>query len=225
MDMWTLNPSMGYHSGYQRRVSSLETGLMLIFFIVIFLVVFAAMLVMSCIVATTLSLVKKPKKIVVECSADQIELIVPNCFYEQEDIQPNATIVGEAYTSDFKTHYSLNEYNYKVVFDNADQYKTFHFDVYFNNDITIGFSDTQEHNDVKIEIVIGGWTGTASVIRSRNESPIDGHVKVYHTKSEFDVFKHNLQVTIADGGVQVFIGDSEPFIEWRSSTIKKSGDV
>ena len=118
---------------------------------------------------------------------------MPNCFYEQEDIQPNATIVGEIYTSDFKTHYSLNEYNYKVVFDNADQYETFHFDVDFNNDITIGFSDTQEHSDDKIE------------------SPLDGHVKVYHTKSEFDVFKHNLQITIADGGVQVFY--------WRQRTL------
>ena len=43
-----------------------------------------------------------------------------------------------------------------------------------------------------------------------------------YTKLEFDVCKHNLQVIIADGGVQVFIGDNEPFMEWRSSTIKKS---
>ena len=141
---------------------------------------------------------------------------------KQENIEPDTTIVGEAYTSDFKTHYSQDRYYYKVVFDNADQYETFHFDVDFNNDITIGFSDTQEHSDVKIEIVIGGWTGTASVIRSGNYSPLDGHVKVYHTKSEFDVFKHNLQITIADGGVQVFTGDNEPFMEWQSSTIVKS---
>ena len=188
------------------------------------------MLIIGGTVVVILSVIEKPVcsadnySIVVECSTEQIEIIVPNCFYEQENIEPDTTIVGEAYTSDFKTHYSQDRYYYKVVFDNADQYESFHFDVDdgFNNDITIGFSKTQEHSGDKIEIVIGGSGGTASVIGFRSGDELDDHVKVYHTKWDFDVFKHFLQVTIADGIVQVFIGENEPFMEWRNPAINKT---
>ena len=40
--------------------------------------------------------------------------------------------------------------------------------------------------------------------------------------NSFDVFKHSLQVTIADGIVRVFNGESEPFIEWRNTAINKT---
>merc|ERR1711892_1044679 len=70
-----------------------------------------------------------------------------------------------------KSHKSNTDYNYQVLFDDADKYETFYIDADFNNDVHIGFSNLQTHTGKKIEIVIGGW---------------------------------------------------EPFMEWKSSTIKKT---
>ena len=122
-----------------------------------------------------------------------------------------------------KSHKSNTDYNYQVLFDDADKYETFYIDADFNNDVHIGFSNLQTHTGKKIEIVIGGWAGTASVIRGEgNQTPPHGDVGKTHTKAEFDEFKHSLQVTVADGIIQVFNGGVEPFMEWKSSTIKKT---
>merc|ERR1711892_932568 len=122
-----------------------------------------------------------------------------------------------------KSHKSNTDYNYQVLFDDADKYETFYIDADFNNDVHIGFSNLQTHTGKKIEIVIGGWAGTASVIRGEgNQTPPHGDVGKTHTKAEFDEFKHSLQVTVADGIIQVFNGAVEPFMEWKSSTIKKT---
>ena len=64
----------------------------------------------------------------------------------------------------------------------------------FNHDISIGFSASNGHNDKKWEIVIGGWSGTRSVIRSKNEWPIYGHVGIDHSLKEFNEFKQDLKV-------------------------------
>ena len=62
----------------------------------------------------------------------------------------------------------------------------------FTNDLHIGFSASDGHNDKKWEIVIGGWNGGASVIRSQNQGR--NFITQTHTKAEFDGFKYNLQV-------------------------------
>ena len=129
------------------------------------------MLIIGGTIAVILSVTEKPVcsadncSIVVECSTEQIEIIVPNCFYEQENIEPDTTIVGGAYTSDFKTHYSQDRYYYKVVFDNADQYETFHFDVDFNNDITIGERKPKSKEEL-----------------SACQGTVDGYIFVYYVK-------------------------------------------
>jgi len=122
-----------------------------------------------------------------------------------------------------KSHTSGLDYNYQVLFDDADKYTTFYIDADFNHGVNIGFSNQKTHNENQIEIVIGGWTGTRSVIRGEgNQKPLYGNVKKEHTKAEFDEFKHNLQVTVADGIIQVFNGGAEPFMEWESETIVKT---
>ena len=55
----------------------------------------------------------------------------------------------------------------------------------FNHDLNIGFSASQNHNGKKWEILLGGWRGTRSVIRSGNQEPHPGHVQVTHTMDKF----------------------------------------
>ena len=78
------------------------------------------------------------------------------------------------------------------MFDDAQNYETFFIRADFTNDVHIGFSASDGHNDKKWEIVIGGWGGGASAIRSQNQG--SRLVTKTHTKAEFDEFKHNLQV-------------------------------
>ena len=85
-------------------------------------------------------------------------------------------------------------YNYKVLFDDAQKYATFFVRAVFNADVIIGFSDSKRHDDIKWEIIIGGWHSMRSVINSGNLGPT--LVEEFHTKAEFDNFKHNLQVKI-----------------------------
>ena len=161
--------------------------------------------------------------IIVECSSEQIELIVPKCLYEQEDIQPNSTIVGKKHF-ELKTVYSPDYYKYEVVLDNADQYETFHFDIDLGKEAYIGFSDKPTHSEVKLEILIGAWDGWRSAICSPPGVPYGGHVAVDHDRSELVAFRHNVQVTLADGIVQVFNEtlQHQLVMEWQSSTIVKS---
>ena len=104
-------------------------------------------------------------------------------------------------------HVSNAVYNYQVLTDQADQFEYFTIDADFNNDVHIGFSATAGHDDAKWEIVIGGWSGTKSVIRPGNQVPDDGLVNKSHTKAEFDEFKRNLKLQVTDGRIDVFTGD------------------
>ena len=119
------------------------------------------------------------------------------------------------------SHESSTAYRYELLTDAADQFESFYIDADFNNDAHIGFSKTTGHADTKWEIVIGGWGGTRSVIRSKNQFPTYGHVTKTHTKAEFNEFKHNLRVQVSDGKIQVFTGE-EVFMEWSDDSIVKS---
>merc|ERR1712123_323701 len=124
-------------------------------------------------------------------------------------------------TKSFTTN--STEYNYKVLFDDADQYDFFSIDANLTNDAHIGFSAEQDHNATKWEIVIGGWNGTRSVVRSGNQDPIFGLVEQLHTKERFNDFKHNLKITVLDGQIQVYIENGDNlFMEWNDTTIVKS---
>ena len=102
----------------------------------------------------------------------------------------------ERYSFVRKTHTSNADYSYQTMFNDANEYESFFIDADFNEhgNVHIGFSATDGHDDEKWEILIGGWGGTISAIRSANQSPLHGHVKAVHTQEEFNEFKHNLQV-------------------------------
>ena len=73
--------------------------------------------------------------------------------------------------TNFKNFETSTNYNYIVVYDNLQDYRTISFECEISNDIHIGISKTPHHKDPKFEIVIGGWRGTKSVIRDRNQGP------------------------------------------------------
>ena len=64
-----------------------------------------------------------------------------------------------------------NDYKYIVAYDNLQECKVVCFECEISNDIHVGVSKTPNHKDPKFEIVIGGWRGTKSVIRDRNQGP------------------------------------------------------
>ena len=97
------------------------------------------------------------------------------------------------------------KYDYKVLFDNADQFETFFISANFNKDLNIGFSASGGHNDKKWEILNGGWDGTRSVIRSNNQTPHRGLVVKTFTPAVWHDFKRDLQVLIKSKSYFFFI--------------------
>jgi len=62
------------------------------------------------------------------------------------------------------------------------------------------------HEDKKWEIVLGGWEGTRSVIRNKNQTPKDGLVKVEHSESDFNTWKENgISIMVQDGLISVAV--------------------
>ena len=116
------------------------------------------------------------------------------------------------------------EYHYTVLYNNANEYAGFQVDASdFTNDIHIGLSKHDVHEDKKWEIVIGGWRGTKSVIRSANQSPKAGLVSVSHTKEEYEALINNFKVLFADGSITIVDADTnEIFMQYKSASIVKS---
>merc|ERR1712176_1655672 len=152
-----------------------------------------------------------------------------NYCYDTDDVGTgwNNLVIRQTEEKDYdyelitKEHTSNGDYNYQVVFDNADEYDAFYFDADLPHDAHIGFSATTGHEDKKIEIVLGGWGGLQSVIRSANQKPDQGHVKINHTKAEFDSWKKDVKVAIFDGKVVVSTGD-KVLMEWADKSIVKA---
>ena len=71
--------------------------------------------------------------------------------------------------ANLKNFETSTDYKYIVAYDNLPQYKTISFECEISNDIHIGIAKSPRHKDPKYEIVIGGWRGTKSVIRDRNQ--------------------------------------------------------
>ena len=85
--------------------------------------------------------------------------------------------------SNFKNFETSTDYKYIVVYDNLQKYKTISFECEISNDIHIGIAKTPGDKDPKFEIVIGGWRGTKSVIRDRNQGE-----NLISTVHEYPVF-------------------------------------
>ena len=146
-------------------------------------------------------------------------------FKNGEVIESECTVPPACQGQDPCAYVSFtNEYNYKALYANANDYDGFIFDASdFTNDIHIGLSKHDVHEDKKWEIVIGGWSGTQSVIRSANQSPKAGHVKVNHSKAEYEALRSNFKVMFNDGSITVINGNTnEIFMQYISDDIVKS---
>ena len=75
-------------------------------------------------------------------------------------------------------------YNYKMVVEWPENFESVWFKVEATNDIHISLSKTHPLSTQSWELVLGGWSGTQSVIRSSHQ----GHhlVTVKHTRAQFD---------------------------------------
>ena len=89
------------------------------------------------------------------------------------------------------------------------------------DNIIIGYSKTSGHDDEKWEIVIGGWSGTLSVIRDRNQGESLASVThAYLPNFYFLEFKKNIFVKIEDGKISVYNDQFPTFmslqeLSWR----------
>lgn len=127
-------------------------------------------------------------------------------------------------SNNIDNRYIPNNYSYKKLYSNADTFKFFDIDATgFNNDIHLGFSATEGHDDKKWEIVIGGWAGLQSVIRSGNQTPYSGHVKINHTREEYEDLIKNFRVIVNDGSITIKnTATNTVFMKYKSDDIVKS---
>ena len=116
----------------------------------------------------------------------------------------------------------IDEYDYRVVIDNANEYSYFQVDgSEFSNDIHISLSKFSGHTDEKWEIVIGGWSGLQSVIRLRDASSNVRKLTEKHSKTFFNSIKSDIRVFVTDGELLIR-GNSDIFIQYKDSLIKKN---
>ena len=119
-----------------------------------------------------------------------------------------------------------NIYAYEVILDNASDYMEFRFQApEFTNDIHLGFSGSPGHDDPKWEIVIGGWYGTRSVIRTANQHPHLGVATVVHPREVYDELRKEFFVKVQDGRIAIHHSENglmgEVFMEYKSTNIVK----
>ena len=75
-------------------------------------------------------------------------------------------------------------YNYKMVVEWPENFESVWFKVEATNDIHISLSKTHPLSIHSWELVLGGWGGTQSVIRSSHQGT--NHVTVKHARAQFD---------------------------------------
>ena len=118
-----------------------------------------------------------------------------------------------------------NEVNYRIAFENADQYSRFQFDgSEFTHDITFGLSNFAEGSGVMFEAVIGGWIGAGSVIRNRtnlsdNDAYTDLISRVSHSREEFDSFKNDIELIATDGQI-IVKANGNVLMQYQDNSIK-----
>ena len=135
-----------------------------------------------------------------------------NCFGDDNSVNLNPTLE--------------NLYDYQVILDNAADFMEFRFQApEFTNDIHLGFSASPGHNDPKWEIVIGGWYGTRSVIRTSNQTPHLGVATVVHSREVYDELRKEFFVKVQDGRIAIHHSDNgqmgDVFMEYKSMNIIK----
>ena len=120
-----------------------------------------------------------------------------------------------------KRTFIQNHYRYNVIFDDAQTFKQITIDSSgASAGVHVGFGDQESSFSRKIEIVLGGWGGTKSVIRSRQQWPKYGHVEINHATGEWDRIKSNLTIIIADGKI-VVSSNQKTLMTWNSPKVIK----
>ena len=126
--------------------------------------------------------------------------------------------------------------NYEIVFTDANTYDYFEIDVSQlsykrSKGAWVGFSkfETKVHQNVELLVIVGGWTGTRTVISYR--IPSNSHLtpnscgfcvkQKYHSYSDLIGWRSELSFRITDGEIDVK-QNGKPLINHKSSFIKKN---
>ena len=117
-----------------------------------------------------------------------------------------------------KTPTTSTTYNYQVVFDDAQNYAWFEIDAsQISNDAHIGISKFSGHTDSKWEIVLGGWSGSRSVLRDRNGG--NELAASEHGTSFWRRVKDQLVVSVKNGFIEVY-AHNELLLKHEDPSIK-----
>ena len=122
--------------------------------------------------------------------------------------------------------------NYEIVFNDANAYDYFEFDVSqldykSSQGVWIGFSkfETTVHESVELLAILGAWQGTRSIISYR--IPSNAHINgdcgycVVQKSHSFKGWRSGLSVKITDGEIDIK-SNGKPLLNHKSSFIKKS---
>ena len=117
-----------------------------------------------------------------------------------------------------KTPTTSTTYNYQVVYDDAQNYSWFEIDAsQINNDAHIGISKFSGHTDPKWEIVLGGWSGTRSVLRDKNGG--NELAVSQHGSSFWRQVRDLIVVKVKNGSIEVY-AYNELILEHKDPSIK-----
>ena len=121
---------------------------------------------------------------------------------------------------------TLVDYDYQLVVDNAHEYARFQVDAsHFKHDVHIALSMFEEQimfDNEKFEIVIGGYYGEMSIIRTRTGwNDYTNFVEKSHTEAYFDNFKSDIEVVVIDGQLIVKT-KGETFMEYKDASFEKN---
>merc|ERR1712025_450179 len=124
------------------------------------------------------------------------------------------------------TQYTPNTYNYISMLSGMDERFVTSVRLSFqnnqpNNDRHIALAQEATHNSAKWEIVLGGWRGRQSVIRSGNQGT--NLVAVQHSVNDFHNWASEIDVRFGDGYIQVWsLSNDLEIIAYNSNDIQQS---
>ena len=117
-------------------------------------------------------------------------------------------------------------YKYHVVTDEAFEYSHFKIDASKLKQVIVGLSKTGRDQDLKWEIVLGGWNNKISVIRRDGSPYINGDeehtevLRIEHSATDYQKIKGDINVFVYDG-LLIVKGGNKIWMQFEDNSIKK----
>ena len=102
-------------------------------------------------------------------------------------------------------------YHYQKVIQGEANLQKVNFAVEATNDITISLSRDDPQTKDSFEIVLGGWGGTGSAIRTELQGP--NIVSFGHSKEAFNQWRTNFQLRVTEDSIGLYDAQGDTIIE------------